>query len=67
MLSPSQLDLLRNDLQLDFDLEEGDLITRRGKSLHLSRNIVIARTAKQDFVPSVQRQSMGQKQIQSGM
>lgn len=66
MLSPSQLDLLRKDWQIDFDLEDGDLIARRGKSIYLSRNILIARTAKQDFMPSVQHASTRREKIQSG-
>jgi len=66
MLSPSQLDLLTRDRQLDFDLEEGDLIARRGKSIYFSRNIVIARTVKQDFMLSMQDPSTGRDQIQSG-
>ncbi|KFY31310.1 hypothetical protein V493_01222 [Pseudogymnoascus sp. VKM F-4281 (FW-2241)] len=56
ILSPSQLQRLANEWQLEYELDEGDLIIRKGRSTHLSRGMIIARcTSKQDSVPSLKR------------
>jgi hypothetical protein len=43
MISPSQLERLSNEWQLEYRLEEGDLITRTGRETHLSCGIGVAR------------------------
>jgi hypothetical protein len=56
MLSPLQLDKLANEWQLDYELKEGDLISRKGRATNLSRGIVIARTSKGALPSSKRRQ-----------
>ena len=65
MLSPSQLDKLVSEWQLEYELEEGDLISRKGKATHLSQGIVIA-TPTKDAMQSLKRGRQSQEQIQSG-
>jgi hypothetical protein len=67
MLSPSQLDKLADEWQLEYELEEGDLISRKGKATHLSRGIVIARTPKNDALHSLKRRRPSHEQIQPCM
>ncbi|KFY68712.1 hypothetical protein V496_00856 [Pseudogymnoascus sp. VKM F-4515 (FW-2607)] len=65
ILSPSQLQRLANEWQLEYELGEGDLIIRKGRATHLSRGMVIARcTSKQDSVPSLKRRRTSYEQIQ---
>ncbi|KAL5353530.1 hypothetical protein ACLOAV_001567 [Pseudogymnoascus australis] len=64
ILSPSQLQRLANEWQLEYELGEGDLIIRKGRATHLSRGMVIARcTSKQDSVPSLKRRRTSYEQI----
>jgi hypothetical protein len=68
ILSTSQLERLSDEWQLGYDLEEGDLIIRTGKAMHLERNIVIANSMSQeDAVPAQKRQRITYDQTQTDM
>ncbi|KFY66559.1 hypothetical protein V497_00857 [Pseudogymnoascus sp. VKM F-4516 (FW-969)] len=65
ILSPSQLQRLANEWQLEYELDEGDVIIRKGRATHLRRGMIIARcTSKQDSVPSLKRRRTSYEQIQ---
>ena len=68
ILSPSQLERLTDEWQLEYELEEGDLITRNGRATHLRRKMIVARTQCQyNTTPSMKRQKTSHGQCQTGM
>jgi hypothetical protein len=67
MLSPPQLERLTNGWQLEYDLEEGDMIIRTGRT-QLKQNMIIARsTFHNETVPAQKRQRISYEQIQTGI
>ncbi|OBT81710.1 hypothetical protein VE02_10144 [Pseudogymnoascus sp. 03VT05] len=65
ILSPSQLQRLAIEWQLEYDINEGDLIIRKGRATLLSWGIPIARTtSKHVSVPSLKRRRKSYEEIQ---
>ncbi|KAB8257970.1 hypothetical protein BDV32DRAFT_126484 [Aspergillus pseudonomiae] len=58
ILSIKQLEMLSNEWQLDYELEEGDLIIRRGRSVQLHGGMAIARVpTRNGALPSKRRRT----------
>jgi hypothetical protein len=67
ILSPSQLERLSNEWHLEYTLEEGDLITRKGRETLLSRGICVARiTSNDDSMPVLKRRRTSYERTESG-
>jgi hypothetical protein len=67
LLSPSELERLSLEWQVDYELGEGDLIVRKGRTTHLSRGMVVARrTSMGGSVPTLKRKRTAYEQVQSG-
>jgi hypothetical protein len=67
IFSPSQLERLSSEWHLEYKLEEGDLITRKGRETHLSRDIVVARiTSNDDSMPLLKRRRTSHGRTTSG-
>ncbi|GMG37765.1 unnamed protein product [Aspergillus oryzae] len=61
ILSVKQLETLCNDWQLNYELEEGDLIIRRGRSVQLHGDMAVARILGQnEALPSKRRRTCSQ-------
>jgi len=68
LLSPSELERLSLEWQVDYELGEGDLIVRKGRTTHLSRGMVIARsTSMGGSTPTLKRKRTAYEQVQSGL